>query len=733
MKRLLGPFSLVSLLLIPAALAQEAASDPGLTIRQSVQEVLLDVTVRDAHGRIVKNLKPGDLQIFEDGVRQDVKSFKLVQSPGEGKGKGASGQTTVTANTSTPTNPLRAVNLICIVFANLDAFTKQYAVNGVKDFLKSQIQPDTWIAVFNLESQLTVLQPFTTDRNEIMGAANRAFTGTGADFAQVANAVLNATPNVMSIEVTTAGNPGAGGSVKASMSVTGGGINQQAVNGADVATGAAANRQRGDLADQRRQFGGIEGMREMEQLLAMIRQLGTLPGRKSVLLMSPGLATVGDPDQFKSMLDKANKADVTVYAIDVNGLNPSVDQSQASSTALKYAAGVSSSQSGQGGNAAQTMVKMRESDQVADAVRTTDTQAALRALSEGTGGFLIGSTNDLRKSFQRLLDEVDTHYEVIYHPTSDKYDGRLRSIDLKTTRGDLNLQSRTGYFALPSFDATKQLTPYEMAGLAALNVHQPPHAFEFKASAYQFRPASAGSQNDVVFEIPVASLQATPEPALNRHRMHVALLALVKDSSGQVVDKFSQDSPYEIPEENMAKARTTSMTFTHPLALPAGHYTVEIAALDRESNRSSTSSIAFDSPERKGVGLSSILLVGHMEPVTGKVAAADPLEFQPDPAQGKRVVPELDTALAANVSPYVFFVVYPDKSIADKPKIQAEFLINGQVAAKQVADLPAPDATGAIPMVINTAAKPGNLELRITALQGTSSSVQSLKYSIAAK
>jgi VWFA-related protein len=734
MKRLLSPFFLASLLLpAPFIWAQDAApSDPGLTIRQSVQEVLLEVTVRDAKGRIVKNLKPGDLQIFEDGVRQDVRSFKLVQAQGEGKGKGA-GQLTATANAAIPTNPLKAVNLICIVFANLDAFTKQYATNAVKDFLKSQIQPDTWIAVFNLESQLVVLQPFTTNRNEVMEAANRAFTGTGADFAQVATAVLNATPNVASIEVTTAGNPASGGSVKASMSVTGGGLNPQAVNGADVATGSAANRQRGDLADQRRQFGAIEGMREMEQLLAMIRQLGTLPGRKSVLLMSPGLATVGDPDQFKSMLDKANKADVTVYAIDVNGLNPSVDQSQASSTALKYAAGISSSQSGTGSNAAQTMVKMRESDTVADAVRTTDTQAALRALSEGTGGFLIGSTNDLRKSFQRLLDEVDTHYEIIYHPSSDKYDGRLRSIDVKTPRADLNLESRTGYFALPAFDATKQLTPYEMAGLAALSVHQPPHSFEFKASAYQFRPMSVGSQNDVIFEIPVANLQATPEPALKRDRMHVSLLALVKDSSGQVVDKFSQDSPYEIPEENLTKARSTSITFMHPLALPAGHYTVEIAALDREANRASTTNIAFDSPERKGVGLSSILLVGHMEPVTGKVAPADPLEFQPDPAQGKRVVPELDTNLAANVSPYVFFVVYPDKSIADKPKIQAEFLVNGQVLAKQVADLPAPDATGAIPMVINTAAKPGNCELRITAMQGNSSSVQSLKYSIAGK
>jgi VWFA-related protein len=735
MKRLLSLFFLASLLLpAPFILAQDATpSDPGLTIRQSVQEVLLEVTVRDAKGRIVKNLKPGDLQIFEDGVRQDVRSFRLVQAQGEGKGKSAGAQLTATATAATPTNPLKAVNLICIVFANLDAFTKQYATNAVKDFLKSQIQPDTWIAVFNLESQLVVLQPFTTNRNEVMEAANRAFTGTGADFAQVATAVLNATPNVASIEVTTTGNPASGGSVKASMSVTGGGLNPLVVNGADVATGPAANRQRGDLADQRRQFGGIEGMREMEQLLAMIRQLGTLPGRKSVLLMSPGLATVGDPDQFKSMLEKANKADVTVYAIDVNGLNPSVDQSQASSTALKYAAGISSSQSGTNSNAAQTMVKMRESDTVADAVRTTDTQAALRALSEGTGGFLIGSTNDLRKSFQRLLDEVDTHYEIIYHPSSDKYDGRLRSIDVKTPRADLNLESRTGYFALPAFDASKQLTAYEMAGLAALNVHQPPHSFEFKASAYQFRPTSAASQNDFIFEIPVANLQATPEPALKRDRMHVSLLALVKDSSGQVVDKFSQDSPYEIPEENLAKARSTSITFMHPLALPAGHYTVEIAALDREANRASTTNIAFESPERKGVGLSSILLVGHMEPVTGKVAPADPLEFQPDPAQGKRVVPELDTNLGANVSPYVFFVVYPDKSIADKPKIQAEFLVNGQVLAKQVADLPAPDATGAIPMVINTAAKPGNCELRITAMQGSSSSVQSLKYSIAAK
>jgi VWFA-related protein len=740
MKTVLGSLCLVASFLLPAAgaRAQNAAApqDTGLTIRQSVQEVLLEVTVRDGHGKVVKNLKPGDVQVFEDGTRQEIRAFKLIQGRDtETKGKGASGTLTATTTANTPANPLKAVNLICIVLANLDAFSnsKQYAINAVKDFLKAQIQPDTWIAVFNLSSQLNVLQAFTTNRNEVLEAANRSFTGAAADFAQAATAVLNASPSVTTIEVTQSGTPATGITVNSSIKTTGGDLNTQLVLGADIATGQAANAQRGDLASQRRQFGAIEGMRQMEQMLAMIRQLGTLPGRKSVLLLSPGFVTIGDPDQFKTMLDKANKADVTVYAVDVNGLDPTIDQSQASSTALKHAASVSNSQTARGGSASENMEKMRQDDYVIDAVRTTDTQSSLRALSEGTGGFLIANTNDLRKSFQRLLDDVETHYEIIYHPSSDKYDGRLRSIEVKTPRADLSLQSRTGYFALPAFGSTTQLAPFEMAGLAALNVKQPPHAFEYKAGAYQFRPNSASSQNDVIFEIPAANLKATPSPDLKRYRMHVSLLALVKDSSGQVVDKFSQDSPYEIPEENLAKARATTITFTHPLSLPPGHYTVDMAVLDREANQSSTSKIGFESPEQKGVGLSSILLLQNKEPVKGKVAPADPLEFQLDPTVGERLVPELGTNLTPTATPSVFFVVYPDKAIADKPKIQAEFLLGGKVLGKQMADLPAPDATGAILMQISAPAKLGDCELRITALQGNSSTIQSLKYTVAAK
>lgn len=215
--------------------------------------------------------------------------------------------------------------------------------------------------------------------------------------------------------------------------------------------------------------------------------------------------------------------------------------------------------------------------------------------------------------------------------------------------------------------------------------------------------------------------------------MHVAVFALVKDSTGQVVDKFGQDSPYEIPDENLEKARATNIVLSHALSLAPGHYTIDTVVLDREANRASTGKIELESPESKEVGLSSVVLVQGLEPVKGKVDPHNPLEFQAGASEGRRVVPNVIKELAPNSKGYAYFVVYPDKTLSDKPKIQVEFLVDGKVLANQTSDLPAPDATGAIPMLINTAAHAGACELRITAMQGASSAKQSLTYTVAAK
>jgi hypothetical protein len=97
------------------------------------------------------------------------------------------------------------------------------------------------------------------------------------------------------------------------------------------------------------------------------------------------------------------------------------------------------------------------------------------------------------------------------------------------------------------------------------------------------------------------------------------------------------------------------------------------------------------------------------------------------------VVPVLDGSLKASVKPLVYFVVYPDKSSQEKPRIRVELFVGGEELESKDEDLPAPDANGAIPMVVNAEARPGKCEIRITARQGFQSAVRSVFYTVGDK
>jgi hypothetical protein len=279
-----------------------------------------------------------------------------------------------------------------------------------------------------------------------------------------------------------------------------------------------------------------------------------------------------------------------------------------------------------------------------------------------------------------------------------------------------------------TFRGSAALTGYELMALDALNARPQPHAFEFRAGAFRFSVRDAESQYVLAFELPGASLTATPEPGQKKSRLHVDLLALVKGGNGQVVEKVSRDFLTEIPDERLPALRAGTVNHTQPIALPPGRYTVETAVVDREAGRSSTNVFAIENPERQQrLGLSSVVLVQKTEPAA-VANASDPFQFQ-----GQRVTPELAAGLPAGAQPSVFFVVYPDVLQTEKPKIRVQFLLNGRPVAQQTAELPAPDASGAIPMTIGAVALAGNCELKIAAIQGGETVEESVSYSIAAK
>jgi len=679
---------------------------------------MLDVVVVDKHGKNVKNLKQGDLEVYEDGVKQPIASFRLAGVHETQTQQSAPAATA--PGTSQTSRPLRAVNLICIVFHNIDPMSRRTATEAVQEFLKNEVPPDTYIGMFVLADRLMPILAFTTDRDKVIQAAANAFNLRPIDFNAASVGVLTANPNKLTITAVVSGS-GAGTTGSATMTITGGEIANTVIAGADVTNAPGATAQRGDQVIADRDLMNLTSARAEDEINNLIKSLGTLPGRKAVLWITTGAIISGDPDRLHSMLARATTSGVTLYPLDITGLSEN-STAGAANLKLNQAVSVSASQGSQTTNSDTRKEQSKQGDTIDQAVSGSDTQAPLRALAEGTGGFLIANTRDYKKPFEHIVENVEAHYEVSYRPTSDKYDGSLRKIDVKLVgkAADLHAESRTGYFAMPDLQGSPALQPFEVLGLSVLNVTPAPHAFDFHTAAFHFRNDGANTRSTLYIELPAGVLRAMPA-GNQTHVLHPSLLALVKDSTGQIVDKYSVDQPYYIPNDKLQAALSMPIEYTHPVALPAGHYTVETAVLDRESGRASTGAAQFDSPETKGVGLSSILVIQRME-TADKPDPGDPLVFA-----GRHLVPLLDKTLQADKPYMLYFAVYPDKSNAEQPAAQIEISVDGKVKGTVPAKLV--EDGGVWRALAGAPSKPGTYQFKVTASQGNApATTRSLEY-----
>src|SRR3954452_20571198 len=86
-------------------------------VRVESQEVKLDVVVKDKRGRPVKDLKPADFEVYEDGVRQQIQSFRFVTREADAPaGPGRKEATPVTTET---TSSRSTPGVIALVFDRL--------------------------------------------------------------------------------------------------------------------------------------------------------------------------------------------------------------------------------------------------------------------------------------------------------------------------------------------------------------------------------------------------------------------------------------------------------------------------------------------------------------------------------------------------------------------------------------------------------------------------------------
>jgi hypothetical protein len=78
-----------------------------------------------------------------------------------------------------------------------------------------------------------------------------------------------------------------------------------------------------------------------------------------------------------------------------------------------------------------------------DYVRSS--QDSLRVLADETGGLAVVNQNDFTKALKRIDAETSDYYVLGYYSTNPDPLKRTRKVEVKVTKPELNVISRTSY------------------------------------------------------------------------------------------------------------------------------------------------------------------------------------------------------------------------------------------------------------------------------------------------
>jgi len=318
---------------------------------------------------------------------------------------------------------------------------------------------------------------------------------------------------------------------------------------------------------------------------------------------------------------------------------------------------------------------------------------------------------------RRVSEDIRSYYEIAYTPTLQRYDGRFRSVTVQVDRPNLKVQTRDGYFALPA-SISANVPAYEVPLLKSLTAIDAPRAFNYNARLFHFARKEKDTMCALVVEVPFTGLTFARDVEGKLFRSHLYILALIKNSDGEVVERISQDFPIQAPAARMDSFRAGSFVFTERRLLTPGRYTLETAVSDRESERISTAKSGFVVPAfTPELALSSLSLIRRVEPQGEAMDVQDPFTFP-----GGKITPNLTGVIPgrAGFNPSFYFVIYPSQA-SNEPELSIEVLRGGVLVGRTTPPLNRGNAWNRIPYVATVAGsalEPGNYEVRVITSQG---------------
>ena len=558
--------------------------DEGV-VKISTNLIQVDVTVTDANGKIITDLKPEEIEIYENGKKQPITNLSFVSS---GRPTADERTTSIKSGDKIPLPPppqtaavtqasVRRTIAIVIDDLSMSWESVYYARRAAKKFVDEQMQDGDLVAILRTGGGIGSLQRFTTDKRILYSAIQQIRynpLGTGG-----ISAMKRIEPTGTEVLEQAGKLPaGIGAEVDAFM----------------AAAEAKSKALRSADAIGTMQY-IVSGMKDM-------------PGRKSVMLFSDGFQLF-DLDKFgmysaditrlrvQKLIEEANRAAVVFYPIDPRGLQ--VGFLQASDNVK----GKSEKSSMEG-------VTGRLKD-----MRTS--QDGINYLAEETGGFAYFNQNDLSKGIARILED-QSYYLVGYVPDSETFDAKgskYNKLEVRVLRKSAKVRYRSGFFGVTDAKKIAAPPPDVTTNYVAQMRNALLSPFAVNGITLKLNSLFGSSGDNALYVRSLLNIDA------NDLRFKVEkdgqltcsfeVLATSFGTDGQLVDQIGKTYTVTVPHEVYTRILAEGIVYHFKFPVKkAGGYQYRVAIRDAVGGNIGAASEFVEVPDLRGgkLGLSSIVV-----------------------------------------------------------------------------------------------------------------------------
>ena len=594
---------LAAMLIAPPGSARaQAPRQAPLVFGSDLALVRISVVVRDAKGELVRGLKREDFVVTEDSKPQTIEAFEVeeVETRNAASDPLEPAVATGAILSQPPNAPTPAPvdfegrRLVVLLFdsSGMEPDQLQRALDSAHDYLDERMTAADLVAVATIGSAgLEVGQDFTADKDAIRRALSKI---AGVDDGTTADAPTS---------------------------------EAAAADDAVPADSFTPDTSELDLFNIDRRLRAIE---DLSKALTPIIQ------KKSVLYFSNGLSGLGADNQveLRAAIDKAVKANLSIYPVDTRGLEavvPGGDARQASR-------GGTDVFSGRG--------IARQFEQ-----RATS-QDALSSLASDTGGRAFFDANDFGDAFARVVSDTSAYYVIGYASTNPARDGKFRRVKVAVRQAGLRVEHRSGYYAERDFahagkdDRDRQLQDQLLTDLSATD-------FPVWLQASHFRTADNRFYIPLSVAIPGSALFAnrrTDKADAPKGAATVDLIGVVQDEAKRAVARLRDTLKVQMTPDVQRK----NLQYRTGFSLSPGRYRLKVVARENHGGAFGSFETTLVVPDLRSaaVKMSSVVFGTQLEE-NRSADRANPLV-----RDGSELLPSVTQVVSAKQPLYFYYEVY---------------------------------------------------------------------------